>query len=199
MTVHTSPDTLAGRAEQLLTALGRTEHQVAQRLFEGGHFGEPGKCGACPIAVYLLSSGLGLRAVQVGAVVRLFPTDHDADMVTVCLPDPALLFMESFDGGGYDELVTDGGEQGMTLSATKLAEFQQIPAITDERLRELQDIWTAHVHNMTADDFTHEAERVECFQPSPAAARMRQAIDAERDARQCELDSAPKPLAVDHV
>ena len=49
---------------------------------------------------------------------------------------------------------------------------------------ELLDVWTASLHQMTAVDFDTEAQRVELYQPSPMATRMRHAIDIERAARQ---------------
>lgn len=56
-------------------------------------------------------------------------------------------------------------------------------AVIPDPVAQLLDIWTASLHTMTDDDFTREAERTEYLPKSPAAARMRADIDAERDAR----------------
>jgi hypothetical protein len=58
-----------------------------------------------------------------------------------------------------------------------------VTTTTEETVRGLLDVWEASLHHMDAVELDHEAQRVEAFPPSPAIARMRAAIDAERAAR----------------
>lgn len=94
------------RATELLAALGDNADQIAASLHAAGITGERGKCGTCPIAVYLLRSALGCHAVDVDGSVKLWFTDGDGvqHVEKLRMPEPIGDFVVAFDLGDYDEL-----------------------------------------------------------------------------------------------
>lgn len=120
-------DPVADEVARLLNALGSTSSQVADTLLSGGHRGQPGHPGCCPIANYLdvtLSDadfGDRVRRVQVEAVAfnqaillvtvdetQCFPPYAER---TVLLPGAVAEFVDEFDHGPrFDELKIVDGE-----------------------------------------------------------------------------------------